>query len=201
VLLVLLALACVAAVPLSGRRLEGLLDLRFRWNAAAFIALALQVVITELGAGGDHRLHAGLHLLSYGLAGAFLIANRAVGGLWVIALGGACNLLAIAANSGVMPASAAALSAAHVPRGSGFENSAAIVHPHLMALGDVIPVPAPLGLGNVLSVGDLILYAGALVVLFKACRPADRLSRPGAPASRSQTEVARGLEPPQERYT
>jgi hypothetical protein len=39
----------------------------------------------------------------------------------------------------------------------------------------VIPVPGPWPIGNVLSVGDLIIFLGALVVLHVAC--ASRLSR------------------------
>jgi hypothetical protein len=45
-----------------------------------------------------------------------------------------------------------------------------VADPHLLWLGDVLPVPLPLGLSNVLSVGDLVLYAGALVLLHRTCR-------------------------------
>jgi hypothetical protein len=169
-LLVALALACLASVPLAGGRLERLLELRLRAGWAAAAALALQVAITTFARGGDHGLHVALHLASYGFAAAFLVANRRVPGIWALALGGALNLAAIAANGGVMPASRAALAAAGVPRADGFENSATLAHPHLAWLGDVIAVPAPWGLGNVLSVGDLVLYAGALILLHRACR-------------------------------
>jgi uncharacterized protein DUF5317 len=169
VLLVVLALACVAAVPLTGRRLDGLLDLHLRWSAAAFAAIAIQIAITELDPGGRPALHAGLHMATYVLAAAFLVVNRSVPGLWLVALGGASNFAAIVANGGVMPAAPGALAIAGVPEGTGFDNSASLAHPHLLALGDVIPVAAPWGLGNVLSAGDLILFAGAICVLFSAC--------------------------------
>jgi hypothetical protein len=181
VLLVVLALACVASVPLAGGRLERLLELRLRARWAALAALALQVAITTFARGGDHGIHVAAHLASYGLAAVFLVANRAIAGLWPIAVGGALNLVAIAANGGVMPASRAALAAAAVPAANGFDNSAALAHAHVAWLGDVIPVPAPLGLGNVLSVGDLIIYAGALLLLHTACRSGAPAAAPAQP--------------------
>jgi hypothetical protein len=39
----------------------------------------------------------------------------------------------------------------------------------------VIPVPAPFGLGNALSIGDCLIFAGMLVLLHRACaRPRDQ---------------------------
>jgi hypothetical protein len=64
---------------------------------------------------------------------------------------------------------AARIAAAGVPVTPGFMNSGPVVHPHLLAFGDVIGVPAPFGLGNVLSVGDLLILAGLLVILHSAC--------------------------------
>jgi hypothetical protein len=51
-----------------------------------------------------------------------------------------------------------------------FANSAPVAHPHLLALGDVIPVPGPWPLGNVVSVGDILIMAGLLVIVHCACR-------------------------------
>lgn len=170
-LLVILALVCFATVPLAGGRLERLLELRLRHMWAAVAALALQVAVLSVFPTGDRALHGALHVASYGLAAAFLVANRRVPGMWLIATGGTLNLLSIAANGGVMPVSPEAVAAAGLPADDGFANSAVVADPHLAWLGDVIPVPAPWGLGNVLSVGDLVLYGGALVLLHAACRP------------------------------
>jgi hypothetical protein len=68
-----------------------------------------------------------------------------------------------------MPASAAALRIAGLAPSGGFNNSAPVAHPHLGFLGDVIPVPGPWPIGNVLSVGDLVIFAGAFLVLHWAC--------------------------------
>jgi hypothetical protein len=86
-----------------------------------------------------------------------------------VALGTGLNLLAISFNRGVMPASSAALRIAGIDVRAGFDNSAALAHAHLAFLGDVIPVPGPWPIGNVLSAGDLIIFVGALVVLHHAC--------------------------------
>ena len=68
-----------------------------------------------------------------------------------------------------MPASASALRISGIAERPGFDNSAALAHPHLAFLGDIIPVPGPWPIGNVLSVGDLIIFVGAAVVLHVAC--------------------------------
>jgi hypothetical protein len=182
---VILALACVATVPAAGGSLARLAAVRLRAGWAAFAAIALQVAITSFPDGAP-ALHDALHLVSYGLAAVFVVANRRVPGLWIMAAGGALNLLAITANGGVMPASRAALAVAGIAPANGFANSAALAHPRLLFLGDVIGVPGPWPIGNVLSVGDLVLFAGLLVLLHRACgpvrRPRRRATAPGSAA-------------------
>jgi Family of unknown function (DUF5317) len=183
VLLVILALACIVTVPLAGGDLRRLSRIHVRSSWAAFGAIAVQVAITTVLPGGAHWLHAALHLVSYGLAALFVIANRALDGVWAMACGGALNLAAITANGGVMPASRAAMATAGIPVGPGFANSGVLEHPRLLALGDVIGVPGPWPIGNVLSVGDLVLYAGMLLLLHRAC--GTRRARYGVPTSRA----------------
>jgi hypothetical protein len=180
-LLVIAALACLVSVPLLGGRLGRLasLDIRSAWTALA--AAGLQVWITQ-SPGGSHALHVAMHLASYALVGAFLVANRRLPGMPVLALGAGLNVMAIAANGGVMPASASALRVAGIDVTDGFANSAAVAHPHLLWLGDVIPVPGPWPIGNVLSVGDLVIFAGALYLLHRVCDSRIRLGRQPAAA-------------------
>jgi hypothetical protein len=169
-ILIFAALLCVASVPLTGGRLSRLGELRFRWGWAALGALALQVAITTLAPTGSTRLHELLHLASYALAAGCLVANRHIRGLPVLALGAALNALVIAVNDGVMPASARAMELASLTPSAGFANSAAVADPKLLFLGDVIPVPGPWPLGNVISVGDLLIIAGLLTILHVASR-------------------------------
>jgi hypothetical protein len=179
-LLVLAAVACVVSVPLFGGRLARLaaLDVRAVWVALG--AAGLQVWITQ-APHGSHALHVAMHLASYGLVAVFLVANRRLAGLPLLAVGAGLNVLAIATNGGVMPASAGALRIAGIDTSDGFANSAAVAHPHLLWLGDVIPVPGPWPIGNVLSIGDLLIFAGALYLLHRQCGSRLALQRQPTP--------------------
>ena len=168
-LLVLLAVACILSVPLRGGSLRRLGALRLHAEWAALGALAGQVLVLGVFADGAAWWHAVGHVGTYGLAAWFVWANRRLPGVGLLALGGALNLVAILANHGVMPTSMWAERAAGLEPTDAFANSAPLADPHLLWLGDVIPVPLPLGLSNVLSVGDLLIYAGALVLLQRTC--------------------------------
>ena len=167
-LLVVTAILLLVTVPLAGGRLSRLADIRPRAVWAVLLAAAIQVAITQ-DAGGSHALHAALHVSSYVLDAYFLFANRRLVGVPVVALGAALNVLAITANGGVMPASATALRISGIAARPGFDNSAVLAHSNLAFLGDIIPVPGPWPIGNVLSIGDLIIFVGAFLVLHVAC--------------------------------
>jgi len=168
-LLVITAIALVITVPLAGGRLTRLADIRVRAVWAVLLAAALQVGISDVAPGGSHWVHAALNIVSYLLDAYFLFANRRLAGVPVVALGAALNLLAITTNGGVMPASATALRISGIAERAGFDNSQHLAHAHLAFLGDVIPVPGPWPIGNVLSLGDLTIFVGALIVLHHAC--------------------------------
>jgi Family of unknown function (DUF5317) len=168
-LLVVTAVALVLSVPLAGGRLSRLADIRIRAVWAVLLAAAIQVGISDVAPGGSHWLHVALNIASYMLDAYFLFANRRMTGVPIVAVGAGLNILAIATNGGVMPASASALRISGIDPRAGFDNSAHLVHAHLAFLGDVIPVPGPWPIGNVLSVGDLTIFIGALIVLHSAC--------------------------------
>jgi hypothetical protein len=167
-ILIVLAVLCVVTVPLSGGSLSRLadLDLRFLWLAP--VALGVQVVIVTIAPGGNTTLHELVHIGTYLMVGVFLWANRKIPGARLIGLGTLANATVIVANSGVMPASITAQRLAGLTEGRGFHNSAALLHPHLPWLGDIIPVPGPLP--NVLSVGDCVIFGGMLLLLHRAAR-------------------------------
>jgi Family of unknown function (DUF5317) len=189
-LLVITALALIASVPLAGGRLGALAEIRPRAVWAVMLAAAIQVAITQMP-GGSHALHVALHVLSYVLDAYFLFANRRLTGMPLVALGAALNVLAIVSNGGVMPANATALRISGIASRPGFDNSAVLAHPHVAFLGDVIPVPGPWPIGNVLSAGDLIIFIGALVVLHAACGSRMSRLRPGRRSARISRD-ARG---------
>src|SRR5262245_29060687 len=147
-------LVCLGTVPLFGGRLEALaeLELRARWSLVA--ALGVQVTIVYLFPDLPGAVLNAAHIASYLFAACFLVANRRVPGLILIALGGISNFVAIAANGGVMPATRAALERAGLDDTPGqFASSTAVGHPRLGFLGDVFAVPQSFPVHNVFSVG------------------------------------------------
>jgi hypothetical protein len=159
-------LLCLLTVPVFDGRVGHLADLRFRGPALAVAALAVQVLIISVVPEGAGALHHVVHVATYVLLAAFLWVNRWVPYLWLAAVGGVLNLVAIAANGGVMPASPEALATAGIARQPGaFINSAAVAHPHLTFLGDVFAVPATWPISNVFSVGDVVIVLAAAMAL------------------------------------
>jgi hypothetical protein len=167
---VAVALLCAVA---AGARLGALAELRFRatWLLAA--ALALQVLVISVAPGSGGGWHAPVHAASYGLAGVFVLLNRRVGGLWLVAWGGLLNGAAILANGGVMPASPGAAELAGLGAEAGFANSAVVADARVAFLGDVFAVPAGWPLANVFSAGDAVIVLGVFVVALRAGRPVD----------------------------
>ena len=162
----------LVAVPLTGGRLGALAELRLRAPGLAVGAIVLQVLVISVLPGAPEWVGRSGHLASYALLAGFAWANRRVPGVALMAAGGALNVLAISLNGGVMPAAAGALAAAGIPVRAGFENSAALAHPHLLALGDVFAVPAGVPFSGVFSAGDVLLIAGAAWGMLRICRRA-----------------------------
>jgi len=156
----------VATIPLGHGSLSKLAAARLKLVPAIFAAVALQIVIFSVLPDGTPLLHRALHLGSYALAAAFLVANRNVAGMAFIAMGTSLNVAAICANNGVMPASRVALRAAgNFTDAHGFANSAFLRHPRLLPLGDIFAIPKSWPLHNVYSVGDVCIAVGAIVVV------------------------------------
>src|SRR5215218_1573025 len=170
-------LTCLLTVPLARGRLGALALVRLRARWVLVAALGLQVLIISIAPEGAGGLHATIHLASYALIAGFVAANLQVPYLWLIALGGSLNLAAISANGGVMPADPGALAAAGLdPSSDAFANSTALEDPRLLFLGDVFSVPASWPASNVFSLGDVIIVAGAFLLLHTVCR--SRLALP-----------------------
>ena len=165
-------LLCIISVPLLGGRLSALAELEFRRGGWAVAALVIQIFIISLLPGDAFGLSEEIHLATYFMLGAFLIANRHIPGLLVIALGGALNFAAIATNGGVMPADPDAIAAAGIPQkvAGDFINSAPASEAPLGFLGDIFHTPAWFPIHNVFSVGDIEIVLGAFLLLHFVCR-------------------------------
>ena len=161
-LLLAAILALTAPTPLLGGRLGALLELRLRAEWLLWSALAVQIAMFAPGGPAWPALH----VASYALAAGFVWCNRRLPFVWLLALGGAVNLVAIVANGGVMPARPGAVAAAGLT-GAEPANSAVVEAPRLAFLGDVFALPAGLPLHNVFSVGDVILVLGAALAIHR----------------------------------
>ena len=170
-LLVVCFLLAVVTVPFAGGDLTRLAEHRFRRPWALAAALAVQIVIISVIPDSDPIVLAAGHLVSYLLAIVFLMANGSIPGLWLLGAGTGMNLIAIAANGGVMPATRAALATAgRLPRGDEFVNSGVLDDPNLVFLGDVFAIPKEIPFANVFSAGDVCIVVGAALVLHQVCR-------------------------------
>ena len=166
-----------AVLPGSHLRRLGQIRLRHTW--LVWLALADQIVVIsllpDLGAVSE-----GLHLASYALAAVFAVLNNRSAGTWVVLTGGICNLLAITANGGTMPATASALKASGWrPSPGHFANSAALPNPRLVPLGDVFSTPSWFPVHSVFSIGDVVIVLGVAFFLHSTCRSIDRSESPG----------------------
>jgi hypothetical protein len=95
--LVAVVLLSALAVPLFGGRLAALLEVGLQRLWAIYAALGLQVAAMELP-GLPDWLRAALLVAAYPIGAVFLLANRHLPGMALVALGGALNLLTIAST-------------------------------------------------------------------------------------------------------
>jgi hypothetical protein len=174
---------------LLGGRLHHLEAIRPRWWGLVLLGLAIQFVpLPEGGAGTD--------LIVFGLV------NVRMPGMFLVIAGLACNMTVIVVNGG-MPASAQALI------DSGQEDVLAYLQDqgadkhHLLTdddqltfLADIIAVPEPIG--QAVSVGDIILYAGLAWLIVAAMRgwtPSARPAGSGPRRGKHRRGAAREPEP------
>lgn len=158
---------------LLGGRLAGLADLKFRWAALAIAGFMAQVVLfsepvsQRIGVFGPP-----IYVASTSLVLLAVIANVRIPGMALVAIGAASNLAAIVANGGYMPASAAAAAAIGRDPIVNYSNSAIVPSPALEPLTDVIALPTWLPFTNIVSVGDLFIGVGIVVVIVAAMHSA-----------------------------
>jgi hypothetical protein len=166
VLLLAVVVLSIITVRPAGGSLSALGRVHLRFAPAIFGAIAIQTVILGVVPGGSPVLHRVLHIGTYALAAVFLVANRHVAGMRILALGATLNLIAILANNGVMPASRSALrTAGRLTTSTDFLNSAALAHPRLLFLGDTLAVPRSVPFANVYSIGDVCIAIGVAIAI------------------------------------
>ena len=109
---------------------------------------------------------------------AVVLRNLRLPGLVLVAAGALSNLLAIVANGGYMPASAAALAFLGKAVNPGYSNSAVVESPALAPLTDIFALPPGVPFANVFSIGDVLISLGIAVVIAGAMRGGARGNLP-----------------------
>jgi Family of unknown function (DUF5317) len=184
---ILYALAIGLAIGVVvGGRLGGLAELHFRWPWIMLAGLLVQVVLFSvqvtawIGEAGPP-----IYVLSTATVIGAVLANHAITGMPIVALGASSNLAAIVANGGFMPADPGALRSLGKTLTSDYSNSAILPHPALAPLTDAFSLPTWLPFANVFSVGDVLIGLGVAIVIVAAMRrrsaPVELADRP-APA-------------------
>ena len=135
-------LAGLLAGWLLGGSLQNLGALRIRWAPLALAGLLIQVVLF-FGPVAERIGDLGMpiYLGSTVLVLAVVLRNLRLPGLVLVAAGALSNLLAIVANGGYMPASAAAMAFLGKAVNPGYSNSAVVESPALAPLTDIFALP------------------------------------------------------------
>lgn len=153
-----------------GGTLRDLAELRFAAIWLLFLTLLIQILIFPwiLGTVLIDEATSVLHLVSYALAGVFLMLN--LGRLWPVVPGAALNILVIAANGGYMPSDPEALRrAGELPAAEALlaSSDGTLANVRLMTdttrlnlLGDWLFVPEWVPLATAFSIGDVFIALG-----------------------------------------
>ena len=174
----------IAAGYLMGGRLERLLELQLRWIPLALVGLLIQVVLftDAIGARFGDAAPA-IYVVSNLLVFAAVLRNVRIPGMALAAVGAGCNLLAIIANGGYMPADPEALASVGLG-GPGYTNSIVLTDPAVPFLTDVFAMPTWMPAANIFSIGDVLLGLGVAATIALAMRrpPAIAPDGPGRAA-------------------
>jgi Family of unknown function (DUF5317) len=168
-----LAFPVVGALALGlvlGGRLGNLAELRLRASWLLFVAITLQVVafpFAFLPWTMDAGVASVLWLTSYGFLIVAAFVNRGIAGVPIVALGMCMNVAAIVANGGTMPVSPSAMHDAGRTAATQ-ANSTAAADPRIEWLVDRWASPDWIPLANVFSIGDVVIAAGAVVIVLYA---------------------------------
>lgn len=156
---------------LVGGRPAGLGEIQLKWSWVILGGLLVQIVLfSEAVSDRIGALGPPIYIGSTALVIAAILANRAIPGMRLVALGAASNLAAIVVNGGYMPASAQAAAALGKAHPTSYSNSAIIPDPILAPLTDIFALPAWVPFANVFSIGDVLIGVGIGFVIVKAMR-------------------------------
>jgi hypothetical protein len=187
----------------SGGRLRRIERLQLRWWGLVLAGLALQFAPLPSGrAGNDLLVRIVVLSCSYCLLVAFAALNIRLPGMALALIGLVLNALAIVPNGG-MPVSGDALVRSGQPEVYDYLVREGAAKHHLQTeddiltpLGDVIPIGGPIH--QVVSVGDVFVYAGIAWLIISATRGRTRVpvAPPRYQGKHRQQEAASSPPPP-----
>ena len=156
---------------LTGGDIGGLSRASIRWAPLALVGLLAQFVLF-LGPVAERVGALGMPIYLASTAAVLLVVLRNVRltGFPLIAVGAACNLAAIVANGGYMPASAGALAVLGKSIGAGYSNSTLASQPQLWFLTDIFALPRWVPFANVFSIGDVLICLGVALAVWALMR-------------------------------
>lgn len=174
---------------LAGGRLRSLEHLRLRWWWLAPLGLLMQLAPLPFHGHLDKQVSVGLLIASYPILLAFVGRNIRLPGLPLMFIGLSMNLLVISVNDG-MPVSRHALEASgqgnllqDLIHHGGAKHHLAGPGDVLLPLADVIAIGYPIR--QVVSAGDLVVYAGLVWLIVAVMRRRPRETAPAPPPARS----------------
>jgi hypothetical protein len=173
----------VAVGYLFGGRIERIADMRLRAPWLFYAAIALQLLAFPslfMPWHASETVAMCLSIGSYACLLAVFVLNARLTGMPVAGTGMLLNLSAILANGGHMPALPSAMREAGLSYTGVHNNSVAEAHPNLAWFVDRWAAPGWVPAGNVFSVGDVLIAAGALVLVAAAMGAQLPLRRPAA---------------------
>lgn len=201
----MLLLSSLVVGILAGLVLRGSLwhlgQLRLRCWPLLFSALIAQVVIFSSPVATSSlivRCGGILYSLTLLVVLAALAVNLHIKGMWLVMLGAALNALVIVVNGGQMPVDYGKLEIALgqplvAEYGQSFINTAPMSEStKLSVLGDVVLMPSFLPIRNVLSIGDVLIALGTIVVVTMGMRQQTLAQPVGIEASSSPLRSAAG---------
>jgi hypothetical protein len=159
---------------LAHGRIAGLASVRIRWAPAIVVGLVVQVILfSDAVAARAGDLGPPIYVASTVLVLAAVVRNWAIPGMPLVIAGAACNLAAIVANGGYMPAGEAAMRALDKVESTVYSNSAVAPDPVLWFLTDIFAMPRGMPFANIFSLGDILIAVGmAMVIVLAMRRPA-----------------------------
>ena len=154
-----------------GGRVGGLSRLEIRWWKLAVAGFLVQVVLfAPAMANRVGQLGPTVYVASTALVLVAPARNWRGPGLALVIAGAVCNLLAIVANGGYMPTTAAALRSLGRAPADAYSNSAVTAHVELAWLTDVLVMPAWMPFASAFSIGDLLIAILIAIVIAVAMR-------------------------------